>query len=1335
MTEQPVNSPGPDQKQWSRPTPVQKDSQFRSWMLFLAGVCAVVALWIPLRAIYERAFFTPLVENVRDAESFIVLAYGGVSAGRARGPEEVSSKQFSDHISMLRERGYNPIGLRDIQTFYRDGVLLPRKAVLVTLGQSKRNSYLEARPVLRQFRWKAAMFVRADTIERGDSDVLRWPILREMLLSGTWDLGAESIHGFEKIPVGPDGKKMNFFASPRWLPEAKRLETLDEYRVRINNEHEAMVKLFESGTGARPSAFAFPYGDYGQYDPRAVVSRVLNLEAVQQHYGIGFTVGPFMLNTRYSDPRALNRLLVDPRWSKEEFIDIIESSQIVMPGKVSDALSPGRWRAVWGGMESLTNEILHLHAIRGTGKGGVDETTGALMWMVGSDLLNDFTMRMRFRRIAGHLSIRLRSRLGGEASVRLLCGSDGIWRLVHKVYGAQEHIQAEARDIQVDCGVERNLQITLRGRKAYILLDGKILFGEFLELNENPQPGMIGIEVWDPEPGVAAVDIINIDFPQQRHVVLQWAASMSQNLIPMLSSLHGSAYRLAALSPPWLDIVRTIPLAMPAWDSDSVKTFADIHGLPVLPRMMVRSAELAERVPPDMPAGAALEMDVDGIYINCSDVNVKEMTRLAEWLQRVHHNMKEKNMDLAISFPPAMVRMASFASMAALFPGAVIVMDNADASAALSGSVSNVVVSETVEKVSESDLHLDLFYQLGTKAIARETDDPRARSDGLWRDGLKAYQEGEYKAAIKYWTDWLAHDPRNTEALKLLARAYRRMGEGDKALDAYTKCLDVAPGEISTVIQRAELLDELKREDDAREFLNLYARVFPGNADIMIAQAEWLNRRKRRQEAKAMMESLTKEQPDNFEAWIALLNMKDDSAERFGTMRSILSVGEDSNSQVPFSQVLLSRELLTYQESSVFFDFVRRLALQSDSERQRRLYSQFLPLDRAVTDDFVGGQLSDDWIASGGIRTLQSGRYELRTALDQSESYLRLRQSELLRDAALDVTLDESQGFIWLYGRRSSHAMVRFGFDEDGYIYLQAWNKGDLVSHRRRPWARPSGPMTIRMEIRGDGVRGYVNGTEIFDTPLPVPREVAYGWWGIAPFSYELGQARARILKMTCGPNPANVVLAAPDDANNVIRALRPLRGRISALSPFWFRQEPGGEVRNTVPADADVLRMYCAFHRIRLLPVVDLSYRADIDPAILVDLVHTNNLAGLLVKRRISPDPKWQARLQEELEKRPASVLILETEAALWRKPAAAISGKGGSVVKPETEGPVLPLESEKLRLTEVPAGNVLLSPLKAEWLLDLSMPDAAGALPGSAVPQLYFLDAGEWLSSREDQ
>jgi len=170
MTQQQVNSPDSGQKDWARPQQVRKDSNFRAWMFFLAGLFAVIALWAPLRALYERARFTPLVKGEWDAESFIVLAYGGVSSGRVRGPEDVSSKQFTDNISVLRERGYNPIGLKDVQAFYRDGKLLPRKAVLVTLEQSKRSSYLEAKPVLRlrEFEWSGYLNETSAAMTAGD---------------------------------------------------------------------------------------------------------------------------------------------------------------------------------------------------------------------------------------------------------------------------------------------------------------------------------------------------------------------------------------------------------------------------------------------------------------------------------------------------------------------------------------------------------------------------------------------------------------------------------------------------------------------------------------------------------------------------------------------------------------------------------------------------------------------------------------------------------------------------------------------------------------------------------------------------------------------------------------------------------------------------------------------------------------------------------------------------------------------------------------------------------------------------------------------------------------
>lgn len=99
---------------WARPQPVQHDRNLRSWMYFFASICVLVALWIPLRAIYQRSRYRPLVVSERDADSFIAIAYGGISAGKIQGAEEVSRFEFGRQVEALRKAGFNPIGLQDI---------------------------------------------------------------------------------------------------------------------------------------------------------------------------------------------------------------------------------------------------------------------------------------------------------------------------------------------------------------------------------------------------------------------------------------------------------------------------------------------------------------------------------------------------------------------------------------------------------------------------------------------------------------------------------------------------------------------------------------------------------------------------------------------------------------------------------------------------------------------------------------------------------------------------------------------------------------------------------------------------------------------------------------------------------------------------------------------------------------------------------------------------------------------------------------------------------------------------------------------------------------------
>ncbi|NCA82210.1 MAG: tetratricopeptide repeat protein [Opitutae bacterium] len=1326
----PAPKPGP--APWMRPQPVRRDSNVRAWLLFLAGIVAVAGLWVPVRSAYQQYRYKPAAAGIRDADSFIALAYAGVSGGKTQGSDEVSRAQFEQHVRILRERGFHPIGLADVQAFYQEGRPLPRKAVLLTLEQGKKNSHLETRQILQANRWKAVMFVRADTIRAGDPDALRWPILRDMVRSGTWEAGAESVAGFRRIPAGPNGETANFFASPEWIDAEQRLETPEEFLARVRRDHAEMVAEFQKGMGANPIAFAFPFGDYGQFDPRAVPTRVANLVEVGKTYGLGFAAGPFLLNTRHSDPRALNRLRVNPEWSPEQFAARVESGWATAPWKMERPLDAARWLTDWGVTEYPAEGGMVLKALGPQPPGAkYAPTTGALAWLMASDLFGDFALRIQFRVMAGQFGLRLRSRAGGEESVRLLFDAEGNVWVNQKVFGAEEFTQAVARDLAAFPGKKQDLEIHLQGRNLFVQLNGRMLLKEPLDLLGDGPPGLFGMEVWDPEIGAAETRIVALEFPRPRHVLKQWPSGDVFSPTRLMDALGRDAFRLAAVSPPWLDAVGAVPLILPRWDDASVRVFARMRGADILPRLTLGSAALAQQIPPGLPAQEAAAMDVDGIHLDCRLVPVEEISALVPWLQQIDQHVKERNMKLAIQFPESLTKLASFASIAALFPGALVAVDSAARAEELEPALPNVLTAEQLPSPA-ADLHLSLYYQLATRDLPLDELSPQARQEAYRREGYLAYQEGRFDQAIEPWRLWLAEDPRSAEAMSLIGRAHLQKNDLEAALDFYTRSLQASPGQIHMAIRRAELLEKMGRDDESREQLNLYARVFPENPDILIAQAQWLDRHKRRAEARAMVETLVAESPLNLDARLALLELQDQPAERYQTMRGILELGQSRDSQIPFGHSLMSMEMLTYPESAVFFDHLRKQAARGQATKQRELYEGFLPLAQPVADDFAAGKLSDGWVASGGMRALERGRYELRAAIDQAETYLRLRRSELVRDGALEVMLDESQGFFWLYARRSSRAMVRFGFDQDGFIHLQAWNRGELLASDVRPWIRPPGSLKMRLEIRGDGARGFVNGLEIFDGPVAIPEAVAYGWWGIAPFAFDLGVARARILKMDFEPWPATLVLLPPGDPVEQAKRLRPFVGGMSALVPAWVFQQPDGTLPAGLPAAADVLRMFGAFHRVRLLPALDLSYDGDVEPTQIVDFIQRNGLAGAVVKRRTPAPAAWLERLAAALEERPADVIVLQTEAALWNSPRAGAGSKGEYVVRPEVGDRLLPEPGEDLALVELPVGSVLIPPLRGLWNVPLRTP---GEPPRKkekdpSAPRLYLMGADGGLA-----
>ena len=1279
---------------WSRPVAQQKDSQFKTWLIFLGLVLIGFSLWIPVRALWSRYLYTRTTKPIeRKADSFIVLDYDGVSDEAVKpGSRDILPIRFEEHIQELVARGYQSIGLDDVIAFYKEGRLLPEKAVLLTFEQTRKSSYFEARSILKKYKWRAVMGVWTEPMHAKDAQALLWPYLQDMFVLGTWDLAAQTKAGFAEVPAGPDGDKGHFMTTPMWLEQQQRYEVPEEFNQRLKADHQGVIDEFKRAIGVVPSAFFFPYGDYGQYDERAKVVRTINLRQVGTNYLLGFTLGNLALNTKYSDRTRLNRLLVNPKWTARELADRLDRVWPFLPDEEYRirTFGPDYWIREWGDISAEKGELsvcavpsedpLSTH-----GKLGVSSTTGAKAWLLGSDLFQDGYISMRFQIKRGRFALYLRSSAKGEYVVFTL-DAQGNASLRQKDSLGREVMLAMDLSMSEN-RADYDVLIGLRENMAYVRLNNRLLFDGRVLLKGTPRPGMIGVGVWDEVDGIGELKVVSTKWVAPRHAIVTWTPEIGRNPAHLSTWLHENSYRYSILAPPWMDVQASTSVTLPKWDREMLRMVAKLNKFKVYPFLAVRDARYLNRISVDDVMKDLDTFQVDGLYVDARDCQVNQMVDLLDWLLKLKSRFDTAQYQLVLRLPVAAEGMPSIGNMIKQLEGVILAGEFVRPLFGLSWK--KMIGTLSVEPESEGG-SLALYYQISEKI----DDDvsPEAMTDALKQKGFDAFTLGEYDEAIEAWLQWSKVTPLSSDPYALIGDAYSRMNRLNDALEAYTKSLDLNPGQVDLAIRRSSLLEKMGRTDEQAEMLNLYARTFPETSSLMIAQAKWLLTNKRRTEATDLMRKLVKERPEEIDARQVLQGMLEDPQERYQNLKDLVAlVKKGGTSLYGFGRILFSSDLLSSREASIFFSTIREAATNAQSRLSRNLYSEFLPLKTIINEQFEQGHVSDKWISFGtSINPNSGGHFELRAGSDMAEAYLRLKKSDFMRDGFIEVDLDESVGFFWLYARRSSSAMIRFGFDDEGFLRIQSWVNGAIRSSDSRNWMRPPGSVNIRLEVRGDGARGFVNGKPAFSTSIMIPNELRYGWWSVAPFSPELGMARAKIGRISAGPLPTTVLIVPAMQESQVaqfLNQIRPSAHQLSAVAPVLFVQKQDGTIEENKQFPMQMIRMFVTFHRLRYIPIIDASYYSELDIDALIDLITREQLSSICVCTRFMPSEVWFKAVETALERTSANLFVIASDVPVWS------SGDPNKTVRQMLATPLA------VSLRQVERGNLIMPPLLDTW------------------------------------
>ncbi|RZU11713.1 polysaccharide deacetylase family protein [Streptomyces sp. BK239] len=240
-----------------------------------------------------------------------VLMYHSVSADPTDATRtlSVSPKAFTEHLTLIAERGLTPMTTADLATRWRTARPLPHRPVLLTFDDGYEGVHRHALPALAEHGFPATLFVSTGWL-RGDHDtgagpdtMLDWPQVRELAAAGVEIGGHSHTH--------------------------PQLDQLDD--TALHTELTRCRDLVADELGVPPVSFAYPYG----YSSRRVRT------AVRQHgFAQALAVGN-SLARRAQGPYALRRVTVRRDTDAGEFVRLLDGRAVARVFARDRALTKG----------------------------------------------------------------------------------------------------------------------------------------------------------------------------------------------------------------------------------------------------------------------------------------------------------------------------------------------------------------------------------------------------------------------------------------------------------------------------------------------------------------------------------------------------------------------------------------------------------------------------------------------------------------------------------------------------------------------------------------------------------------------------------------------------------------------------------------------------------------------------------------------------------------------------------------------------------------------------------------------------------------------------------
>ncbi|OGX24947.1 MAG: hypothetical protein A2787_01165 [Omnitrophica WOR_2 bacterium RIFCSPHIGHO2_01_FULL_48_9] len=151
-----------------------------------------------------------------------------------------SPKFFRYHLDFLKKNKYNVITVDELVSGIQAGKHFPRRTVVITFDDGFLDNYTQAFPILKEYRYPAAMFVIAKYI--GKKEHVRWNQVVEMVQSGLITIGSHSYtHAY--LPEIPPEQQSEEIVKSKEVLEARIGRPVDYFTYPVGGFNAQISEL------------------------------------------------------------------------------------------------------------------------------------------------------------------------------------------------------------------------------------------------------------------------------------------------------------------------------------------------------------------------------------------------------------------------------------------------------------------------------------------------------------------------------------------------------------------------------------------------------------------------------------------------------------------------------------------------------------------------------------------------------------------------------------------------------------------------------------------------------------------------------------------------------------------------------------------------------------------------------------------------------------------------------------------------------------------------------------------------------------------------------------